>query len=68
MYVSPRTGFKGFLTPLYQVVSMNASESGGYVDEAVGDDVRRFDMPPTQIKPDNGYEALEGVIVRRHRK
>lgn len=47
---------------------MNASESGGYVDEAVGDDVRRFDMPPTQIKPDNGYEALEGVIVRRHRK
>ena len=31
-------------------------------------DIRRLDMPPTQVKPDNGYEALERVIDGGHRE
>lgn len=58
MKVSPSIGFNGFLTPLVGIRNRTGTRDR--------DDVRRSDVPAAQVEPDNGDEALYGVVNGGH--
>ncbi len=59
MNVSPRIGFNGFLTPLVGGKHVPLGRTKVY-------DIRRSDVPTTQVEFDDGNKSINGVFNIGH--